>query len=77
MELRCGSKILHGTLDEEAMEVACRSKWCGKRPGITVLHRFSKHTGELIETRRYAEPTKKEVTDQHDDRKQSNPLRSA
>lgn len=77
MELRCGSKILHGSLDEDAIEVACRSSWCGKKPGITVLHRFNKHTGELIETRRYAEPDKKEVIDQHDHRKQGHSLRSA
>ena len=55
-ELRCGSKILHGVLDEDIVEVSCRSKWCGKRPGVVVIHRFNKNTGELLNTQRFQEP---------------------
>lgn len=56
MELRCGSKILHGITEGDTIEVTCRSKWCGKAPGVVVLHTFNIHTGELVETRKFAEP---------------------
>lgn len=76
MELRCGSKILHCEIDGDVLKVACRSRWCGKRKGTTVIHHFNIQTGTLIETRRFADPTtKNEVTDQH--ARQGTPLRSA
>jgi len=59
MELRCDSSILHGIILGEGngvIEVPCRSRWCGKQPGVVVLHRFNIHTGELIETLRFSEP---------------------
>lgn len=58
MDLRCDNK-LHGVLDtdEELLEVRCTSRWCGKRNGIVVLHRFNVHTGELVETLRFKDPT--------------------
>ena len=75
MELRCGSKILHCEIDGDTIKVACRSRWCGKRRGVTVIHHFDKNTGSLIETTRFADPTTNEVTDQH--ARQGTPLRSA
>lgn len=60
MELRCTNK-LHAVLREaEYVEVKCDSRFCGHRPGVVVLHRFDVHTGQLIETKRYQDPTTKE-----------------
>jgi hypothetical protein len=59
MELRCDSRILHGIMVTEGsgvLEIPCRSRWCGKRPGVVVLHRFNVCSGELIETLRFSEP---------------------
>lgn len=53
MELRCGSKM-HGRLIEGGLfEVSCGSAFCGKKPGVVVLHRFNVQTGELVETLKY------------------------
>lgn len=42
------------------IEVACPSRWCGKREGVTVLHVFSTRTGELLDTRRFQSPKGRE-----------------
>ena len=53
MDVRCRSK-LHGRLiDGGLFEVACGSAFCGKKPGVVVLHRFNIATGELVETLRF------------------------
>jgi len=57
MELRCQKK-LHGKIDGNVIELGCQSRFCGKRPGLVVLHRFNVQTGELIDTRRFADPVK-------------------
>lgn len=57
MELRCDHR-LHGHIDGEVIEFSCRSRLCGKRPGVVVIHRFSLITGKLIETKRFREPVK-------------------
>lgn len=62
MELRCDAKILHGITEGDTVEVTCKSKWCGKRPGVVVLHTFNIRTGELLTTRKFAEP-REEGTD--------------
>jgi hypothetical protein len=55
-ELRCPHK-LHAIIPEEGVvETACRSSKCGWGPGIVVLHRWSVHTGQLIDTTRYKSP---------------------
>jgi hypothetical protein len=63
VELRCESR-LHGELleleGERAIEVKCRSKFCGHSPGVVVLHRFDLVTGKLLETKRYRELGSKE-----------------
>lgn len=73
MDLRCGSKILHGVISDDVIEVSCRSTWCGKRPGVVVIHRFNKHTGELIETVKFKNPRSKE----HDTARPGAAVRSA
>lgn len=56
MEFRCSS-ALHGRLTEQGLvEVACRSRWCGKEPGNVILHRFNPATGELVETLMFKAP---------------------
>lgn len=56
-ELRCPS-TMHGKLDDKVVEMKCRRRACGSEPGVVVLHRFNIHTGELVETRRFADPGK-------------------
>jgi hypothetical protein len=66
IELRCGG-TMHGKLDLEAMvlEVKCRHRRCGARPGVVVLHTFNLSSGDLIRTERYADPsTRKDSDDQ-------------
>lgn len=60
IELRCPG-TMHGKLEDDAIEVKCRRRSCGSKIGVVVLHRFSIHTGELVSTRRFAEPGKGEV----------------
>jgi hypothetical protein len=54
IELRCENK-LHGTMEDDVIEVRCDSRWCGKRPGVVVIHRFS-IKGDLLETLRFKSP---------------------
>lgn len=56
-ELKCSSGRLLGNVDEGVIEISCRSTRCGKEPGVTVVHCFDVNTGELIRTRRFAQPT--------------------
>lgn len=60
MELRCPNGILHGILTEGVIEVKCRSSRCGHREGVVVLHTFNARTGELVETKFYRDPIRKE-----------------
>ena len=62
MELRCPSRILFGILEGGVIEIKCRSQRCGAGQGKVVLHRFSIATGELIETKKYKDPARKETT---------------
>jgi hypothetical protein len=56
IDLHCGNK-LHGRLLEDGLlEINCDSRFCGKEPGIVVLHRFKPETGELVETLKYKAP---------------------
>jgi hypothetical protein len=46
MDLRCANGTLLGVLlPDGVLEVACRNRRCGKRPGVIVLHRFDVRTG--------------------------------
>lgn len=55
LELRCSTKLHAVVLDDFTVEVSCSSRFCGKRAGVVVLHRFNLFTGEMT-TRRYKEP---------------------
>jgi hypothetical protein len=51
-EVRCPNK-LHLILGDGFVETTCNSKFCGKAPGIVVLHRWSIETGDLIQTLKF------------------------
>lgn len=56
IELRCGG-TLHGIMREPThLEVKCKRRSCGVRPGVVVLHTFDIQTGELTQTRRFRDP---------------------
>ena len=57
MELRCDG-TMHGRLNAEnlTLEVKCKRRKCGVQPGVVVLHTFDLRTGELIETKQFADP---------------------
>ena len=59
MDLRCEAKK-HGEVDDLVVEIKCSSRFCGAGPGVVVIHRFDARTGELTETRRFKDPTRKE-----------------
>lgn len=58
MELRCSSKKFGELIIPGAgiLEVACDSRFCGKRAGVVVLHRFDLATGEMMDTHQYKTP---------------------
>lgn len=59
-EFRCRGK-LHGILiGNDTVEIKCRSALCGARTGVVVLHEFNVHTGQLVQTRRFKDPKRKE-----------------
>ena len=65
VELRCPSK-LHGiVVEDDVIEVACTSRFCGYEKGVVVRHRIRISTGEVLSTRKFKEPTTqgKEGTD--------------
>lgn len=73
-ELRCPSK-LHGVIVRPGvLEVACQSRFCGKRPGVIVRHWFQIETGKLIETKEYKTI---ELARREDDGTNGSPVRHA
>jgi len=61
MELRCphrkfGEVTVPATNPDAQIEVACPSRWCGKRAGVVILHTFNTSTGELLATRQFKSP---------------------
>lgn len=67
IELRCGG-TMHGKLDLEflVLEVKCRHRRCGAKPGVVVLHTFNITSGDLVRTERYADPSiRKEPHDRY------------
>lgn len=56
IDLRCGN-TLHGRLtDERWLEVKCKRRACGYVKGTVVLHTIDIKTGEVVNTRCFAEP---------------------
>lgn len=61
LELRCIG-TMHGKLDiqDGKLEVKCGRRRCGAGRGVVILHTFDITTGELVGTRQFADPVKKE-----------------
>lgn len=56
IDLRCGN-TLHGRLtDNRWLEVKCKRRACGYVKGKVILHTIDILTGEVVSTRRFAEP---------------------
>ncbi len=47
---------MFGLLDKGILEVRCKSKWCGARSGVIVLHRISLETGMVVKTLQFQDP---------------------
>ncbi len=59
-DIRCPGKLagrLGDYLGRVAWEIKCSSRVCGAGTGVVVLHRFDANTGELLDTRRFREPS--------------------
>ena len=61
IELRCGL-TMHGKLDDGLLEVKCKRRGCGAKPGVIVLHTFDLHDGHLVQTKQYADPAQPRET---------------
>jgi hypothetical protein len=55
-ELRCERGTLLAVLDGGAVEIKCRSSYCGNGSKFGVIHRFDAITGALLETRKFRDP---------------------
>jgi hypothetical protein len=59
IDLRCDT-TLHGRLtDERWLEVKCKRRACGYVKGTVVLHTIDITTGQVVSTKRFAEPKRK------------------
>lgn len=56
MDFRCPNKLHGRKVEPDLIEVSCDSRWCGKRAGVVILHRFNAETGELVETLQFKAP---------------------
>jgi hypothetical protein len=61
VDLRCPAGSLYGrvTDGEGTVEVKCKRRWCGYRPGVVVLHTIDLKTGNMVSTKKFAEPRNK------------------
>lgn len=57
-DLRCEG-TLHGRMvDDHTLEVKCGRRSCGHVKGTVILHQFDVRTGQLVRTRKFADPRK-------------------
>lgn len=80
MEARCDYGLLFFRAveveGETLIEVKCRSSYCGKEPGVVVLHRFTVN-GVLHSTQRFKDPGYRKEVNNNGDHSRSAALRSA
>lgn len=57
IEMRC-SGTMHAKINDLGIEIKCKRRTCGARPGVVVLHTFDSETGHLLKTERYADPAR-------------------
>lgn len=57
IHLRCDGNLF-GILSDDGttIEVKCKRRRCGAHPGVVILHTLSLQTGQVIQTKRFAEP---------------------
>jgi len=60
VELRCPG-TLHGIIQDDGkhVEVKCKRRGCGAKPGVIVLHTISIETGKVVKTSRFRQPPEK------------------
>ena len=56
MDLRCENGIKFAELDAGVLSVKCRSRLCGAKPGVVVIHEFDVVSGEKLRTRVFRDP---------------------
>lgn len=56
-QLRCEGDLF-GILsdDHQTLEVKCKRRKCGARPGVVVLHTISLATGQVVQTQQFRDP---------------------
>lgn len=57
-ELRCESRLHAVLTDNGLIEIKCRYDKCGASADTTVLHYFDPITGNLVETKKFRDPSK-------------------
>jgi len=62
VDLRCRHRkfgvLLKPSRDKGIVEFLCPSRWCGRKPGVVILHTFDTSTGKLVGTRAFKDPGK-------------------
>lgn len=55
-EIRCEGTLYGRLTDERWFEVKCKRRRCGYAKGIIILHTIDITTGEVVSTKKFAEP---------------------
>lgn len=76
MDLRCPHKK-HGEVLEGIVEVRCKSRLCGARPGLIILHQFDISTGEMVGTMKLKDPNSRKENNANGSDRSSVSVRSA
>lgn len=77
MDLRCPTRLQAVLHEDGVLEVRCKNNRCGHAPGVVVIHRFNIKTGDLIDTKRYRDPTYHREEEAHGADGSCVPLRSS
>lgn len=76
VNLRCEGTLYGRLTDERWLEVKCKRRRCGFKPGVVILHTIDIKTGEVVSTKKFAEPPRKKEQN-NDARQHSAALRTA
>jgi hypothetical protein len=64
IDLRCDNTLYGRLTDSRWLEVKCKRRACGYSKGTIILHTIDILTGQVVSTKRFAEPrNKKEEAD--------------
>lgn len=57
VQIRCDGN-LYGVIsdDHQSIEVRCKRRACGHKPGVIVLHTISLASGQVTSTKRFKDP---------------------